>query len=322
MLVASCLALVATDLVFWRLLQRGDRVATQRFDFLVADPVLGVRHVVSATYHAEMLTKNGDVVYRAAYAFDEFGRRVTVSDGTPKSRSALFFGCSFVEGAGLGDNDTLPSQVAVRASRYQVLNYSIGGSGPQQMLVQLRQRDFSAERVPDPAALGVYVFLDFHVERAIGSMQVVTTYGRDFPYFALDADGTLRDRGTFTTGRPVRSFVYSVLNRSHAVRYALGSVADWPPRSAEEYRTTAAIVAESKAAFLARFPKGRFVAVIYPGTPQPSIRPWLTRRGIELLDLSDLFDPNAPGLFIPIDRHPSAAANARLAAAIVERLGL
>jgi len=212
--------------------------------------------------------------------------------------------------------------VAVRARDYQVLNYAIGGSGPQQMLVHLQRRDVSAETVPDAGALGVYVFVDFHVERAVGSMQVFTTYGRDYPYFALDPDGTLHDRGTFRTGRPVRSLVYRALNRSHAVRYGLKWLGDFPPRTDDDYRTTAAIVAESKTAFLARFPKGRFVAVIYPGTPKPSIRPWLASRGIEMLDLSDLFDPNTPGLFIPVDHHPSAAANARLASAIVERLGL
>jgi hypothetical protein len=321
-LLGVLFSVAVVEVVFWRLPEQEALTSSQGYGYLLADAALGVRHVVSRTFHAELRWKSGALIYQADYSYDAFGRRVTVNDGSAGRHAALFFGCSYVDGTGVNDNETIPSQVALRASRYQGFNYGIGSSGPQQMLLQLRRRDFLKEAVPREQAVGVYVFHDSHVQRATGSMQVVTSFGRDFPYFAIDKDDRLVDRGTFRTGQPVRSLVYRALNKSRVVRYALSHWGDWPrSASAEDYRTTAAIVAESKAAFLERFPGGRFVVVLYPGA-SGSIRPPLSARGLEVLDFANLFDPHTPGLSFPIDGHPTPFANAKLAAAIVEALGL
>ena len=324
-LVATAISLLLVELVFWRMLDGAPHlVSAHAFGYLERDAALGVRHISSRHYQGEMRTSDGQLVYRADYSFDAFGRRVTSTGGPPGSRAILFFGCSYVEGSGVNDAETIPSQVAMRTRQYDVLNYGLGSSGPQQMLVQLQQRDFDREGVAAGAEhIGVYTFLSFHVERAIGSMQVVTTFGRNFPFFDLDGSDHLVNRGTFATGRPLRMLAYRALNKSHVVRYALRHWTDWPMSpSARDLQTTAAIVAESKAVFMRRFPRGRFLVVIYPGTRQAAMRPWLSAQGLEVLDLSGLFDPKAPGLSISIDGHPTPAANAILAQRIVEALGL
>jgi len=320
--IALAVSFAAIDVVCWRLLKTGTRNQPQRFDYLVPDPSLGVRHVVSQAYSTELRRTDGTIVYQATYSYDEFGRRKTTASASPKSRAVLFFGCSFIDGTGVNDGDTLPSQVALLAPQSQVLNYGIGGAGPQQMLVQLQQRDFSSEGVRVDNAIAVYVFLDFHVRRAVGSMQVVTTFGRDFPYFRFDSHRALVHDGTFTTGRPTRSLAYRALNKSHVVRYVLGRGWDWPlSMSSADYDLTAGIVAAAKAEFLERFPSGRFVTVIYPGS-DAAIVDWLRRDDVEVLDLSTLFDPREPGNRFPGDGHPTAAANRRLADAIVSGLSL
>jgi hypothetical protein len=285
---------------------------------------MGVRHITSRTYHSVLRTSKGQLIYEADYSFDAFGRRTTYADGPPKGRSIVFFGASFVEGGGVNDGDTIPSQTAKRAHGYDVFNYGLGSSGPQQMLLQIERTNFAREGVsPDVETVGIYVFHDFQVECAIGSMTIVTSFGRDFPYYELEPDGRVVHHGTFLTGRPVRSLVYRALNKSHLVHFALQHGADWPRTpSPRDYETTGAIIAEAKAAFLRRFPHGRFVTVLYPGVSTPSVRPWLAAGGVEVLDLSGLFDPRAPGLSIPLDEHPTPEANARFSARIVEALGL
>lgn len=321
-LLASAVSIAVVDAIFWGVAKYEQVVSTSPFGFLVPDAALGLRHVTSRTYSAE-LRRNGRLIYLADYSYDAFGRRSTFTDGSIRRRAILFFGCSYVDGTGVNDGETIPSQVRLLTREYDVLNYGLGSSGPQQMLVQLRQRDFEREGVPDAENIGLYVFVDFHVQRAIGSMAVSSSFGGNFPFFELDHDDRLVSRGTFLTGRPVRSLVYRALHKSHVVRYGLSHRWDWPlSPSANDFRTTAAIIGESKAAFLQRFRRGRFVVILYPGTPRPSIRPWLSARGIEYLDLSELFDPTAQGLSIPGDGHPTPMANAILARRIAELLSL
>ena len=320
--IALAFSLGVADLVCWRLLNTARRNQPQRFDYFVFDPSLGVRHVVSRAYSTELRRTDGTAVYQATYSYDEFGRRQTTTVSSTKSRAVLFFGCSFVDGMGVNDADTLPSQVALRAPESQVLNYGIGGAGPQQMLVQLQRRNFSTEGVLHNGALAIYVFLDDHIRRAIGSMQVVTSFGRDFPYFRIDSHRALIHDGTFTTGRPLRSIAYRTANNSHIVRYALGRGWDWPPSvSSSDYDLTASVVAGARAEFLRRFPGGRFVTVIYPGSDR-GILDWLRRHDVEVVDFSTLFDPRRPGMRFPGDGHPTAAANQRLSEAMVHRLSL
>jgi hypothetical protein len=91
--------------------------------------------------------------------------------------------------------------------------------------------------------------------------------------------------------------------------------------SSSDYDLTAGVVAAAKGEFLRLFPNGRFVTVIYPGS-DATIATWLGRRQVEVLDLSSLFDSHEPGMRFPVDGHPTAAANRRLAEALVTRLSL
>src|SRR4051812_7249924 len=81
-LLAAALAMAVVDVICWRLLAvHSDQAASgDAYGFLLADAALGLRNITSQTYHAELHTKSGRVVYRADYSFDGFGRRVTVAD--------------------------------------------------------------------------------------------------------------------------------------------------------------------------------------------------------------------------------------------------
>lgn len=83
----------------------------------------------------------------------------------------------------------------------------------------------------------------------------------------------------------------------------------------------AGLIAASKEAFLAQYPEGRFVVLLYPrfaNTEYDSkdMVPLLEEREIETLDLTRRIRMSQPGRRIPIDGHPSAAAQQKVAEAL------
>ncbi len=286
--------------------------------FFVPDPILGYKPRPSSRVSLEMRDPQGRTLYRATYHTDACSRRITPRLATqPAEAFALFFGCSMTFGEGLQDDETLPARFADLRPRYRSYNYAFSGYGPQQMLEHLKNPELPAQ-IGEGNGILVYPFIDDHVPRAIGSMVVVENWGRTFPCYALDASGNLRREGTFWSARPVVSRLYQMLFLSETVRFFDLS---FPPRlTAGHLRLTSAIIAESYRQFKARFPAGRFVLLLYPGTklrgvvPQPRPGP-----DFHLADFSDL-PWSDPALLLPDRWHPSARGNVELAQRLAEHL--
>jgi hypothetical protein len=186
-----------------------------------------------------------------------------------------------------------------------------------------RRRDL--ERAPAPEGALVYVFIGAHVSRAIGSMVVYTSWAHDAPYYALDADGTPRRRGTFTTGRPFTSIAYALLGESQVLRFLH---LDVPLLITDRHvELSARLIERSASLFREQFgPEQRFVAVAYP-EHWPSeigrrLRSALARDGVEVLDYTSLFGPDRARYFFPEDRHPTAQAHRAVAERLVADLDL
>jgi len=163
-----------------------------------------------------------------------------------------------------------------------------------------------AGEIEFPIRAAVYTFSDGHIERAIGSYRLVSSFGRFFPYYAFDQQGRLRRLGNFEEGRPWRSAFYRLLNKSQVMRYYRPGIA---PRLRDEHSAlSAAIIGESDRLLRERF-GGRLYVLLYPGS---RFAPQLVRRleqlGVAYLDYSSLFDPAAPGYSIEGDGHPTPQA--------------
>ena len=254
-------------------------------------------------------------VWDAQYSTDAFGRRTTtLPQGTQPEKCAVFFGCSFLFGEGSNDDQTIPSQFSAVAPEYRSYNYGVPGYGTQQMLAIL-ESDGLRKQVTERSGLGIYLYLeDVHEGRVVGDMDIVNGFGGDFPYYVQQPDGAIKRRGTFATGRPVTQWLYSVLGQSQT-RAWLGL--NFPRRSAAHHALTAALVKQSRDLFLKQFPGSRFVVAVYP-------KPKLHRKslqlmqdaGIEIFDLSGLFDPNATEQHFGGDGHPTPLANQTFAEAL------
>src|SRR5919106_2288138 len=264
----------------------------------------------------------GEPVYDVEYSIDALGRRVTPGAATgSRSTFLLFFGGSVTFGEGVQDTETFPHFVAERAARVRAYNYGFHGYGPQQLLARLETQDLRTQ-VAEPNGSLVYLFIDTHVNRAIGSMVVYTGWADTAPYYRPGPDGALVRDGTLTTGRPLTAILYSILGRSQVLkRWKL----DVPLAITDRHiDLTARILAASAQRFREQFGAGgRFVVVIYPGS-QHAVRLGraLERHGVEFLDYSALFNHADPAYAIPNDWHPTAWAHRRLSEQLVTDLGL
>jgi hypothetical protein len=180
------------------------------------DPFLGYRLGPNRTaFCTEML--NGAQAFECKYSTDSLGRRTTpVSSAMVGGRFIAFFGCSYVFGEGVNDDQTLPAEVARRVSDWQAYNYGVPGYGPQQMLAKFQSGEL-AQEIGQEKGVFVYVYTDDHPRRVIGAMNVFLESGRAFPYYDY-VNGQLTYLGNFNDGRPYLTRLYVNAGRSSILR--------------------------------------------------------------------------------------------------------
>ena len=288
------------------------------------DPYLGYKpfpdHESTVT-----LTWDGELVSSVTYTFDRFCRRI-VPGGEPdatRTKSILVFGCSFVQGSGVENGETLPARIAAGAPAYAVYNYGYGGYGTQHMLAQLEKPTITGEFDVTPE-VALYVFIPAHIRRSYGSMVVMNRWGSYFPYYRVDGDTVTRE-GSFREVQPWRLWWFRILGHEQIMkRYSL----DFPLTISDaQVRYTTSLIVAAKERFQDRFGSDRFYVVIWPRhprdeTPGTRIIPLLEEEGIQILNYWDAPEAEDPRFLIPHDLHPAAFAHAAIARRICDDLGI
>lgn len=263
----------------------------------------------------------GGVIYDVVYNIDALSRRITpMVDHGQRNDFLLFFGGFFTYAQGLEGDETIPFYTASRAKHFRPYNYAFHGSGATEMLARLESRSLRNE-VTEKKGILICAFIPAHVKRAIGSMRVAGTWGRDHPYYELDASGVLVRKGTFS-GRSSISSIYAVLVRSKLLeRFEV----DFPIRLSEKhYHLTTQVIERARDSYTEQFPGGDFYVLIYPGvSDELNLVSFLDDIGIEYLNYAALFDRTESQYWLsPEDKHPSALANQIVADKLVDDLNL
>jgi len=287
---------------------RPEEVQTGTFttDFFVDDSLLGYgpAHNYRAT---SMKTIDGVTAYDVVYTVDGEGRRVTPAPAAPAPDGPilLFFGCSNTFGEGVQDWETLPSCVAALAPRATVYNYGFCGYGPQQVLDMIKNGRLD-DVVRDRDVIAIYLFIDAHVARAVGSMVVTTTWGVDMPHYVLDGSNELKRRGSFRTGRSCQNWAYALLSRYRTFT-AFGR--DLPPLRDSHFALTARILEEAAGELRARARSSSFHVALHPHVrTRDRFLPHFEGSEVRILDYVGLYGANDEEYMIPGDWHPTPLA--------------
>jgi hypothetical protein len=255
---------------------------------------------------------NDTLIYDLEYAIDTFGRRHVPSahpDSTYR-QFAMLAGCSYMFGYGVEDRKTLAFALD-SSSGLKPYNYAIAGQGPQHLLTTLQTNDLHAQ-IKEPNGRLIYLFIDDHLQRLIGSRRLIKMWGRDFPYFFLE-NGELKQDGTFTTGRPITTAVYRILTQS-AFLDLFDIDIPWSISDAH-VELAAKVFAASQKEFLKQYPNGDFVVVIGPNSMLITrLIPHLKKEGVTYLDCSQLLDKEKPEYkLFRTEGHPNGLYYQRIA---------
>ena len=275
--------------------------------------ISGARKIKSTNYgyvyppnshRQEELYADDSLLLKANYNFDSLGRRKTINHTAKKSGAVLFFGCSFTYGDGVSDFETLPSQYADIDSNSTVFNYAIDGWGPQQSLQLLRLRNLCRETQTD-TAIGIYVWIDDHLQRATLFKSHYVGWTHSFPCFLLQKD-SLVYKGSFESYYKWCGLFFELLN--HSVFF---DGIDIPNTiSDKDYKLSAAIIANCKNRFATQFKQNKFVVFIYPGSSK-KITYFLDYYHIHYIIGNDTLLSESD--YFPKQGHPKALANKKLA---------
>ncbi len=287
----------------------------------VYDQNIGYRLKSNSMIHAKRII-DGDTVFDVIYKINKDGRRIVPQDSIiQREKFLLMLGGSYVFGEGLNDNQTTSYYLQSRLEDYEVYNFGLGGYGTNQVHALLHT-DSLGKEITQNSGFGIYVFMDDHVYRNIGSMSHYNLWGKNMPYYFLKGDSLMR-AGSFTTGRKFRSFIYNFLGKSYLLKVFHF---DWPSEvGAEDIRLTARLIEASAKEFKRQFPQGRFVVVFYPGSVFSSSLIKILEEdavGIVLLDYLKLFDRSNQKYIIRLDEHPSPLANEVLSQNLIKDLEL
>ena len=269
------------------------------------DKTLGYIPYPDTTMHSS-LSFAGSPVFDIHFTTDKFSHRINPFDTCKnKSRYAIFFGCSVAFGQNLDDSETIPARFAQFLPEYHSYNFAYGGYGTQEMLANLQKPDVRNE-IKEKTGAAFYIFINPHINRAIGDMQTYDAWGSDMPYYYEKDDTLIRD-GSFRNGRWLISHIYTLLGRSSFLKYFKVNL---PFKITEKhYEFVTKMIKESYNQYVSKFGNTNFYVVIFPGE-QLDIVPYLKKEHIKFFDYSKLFDRWSPeNCYLPYDNHPRARAD-------------
>src|SRR5262249_15792879 len=177
--------------------------------------------------------------------------------------------------------ETMPFYASQFAPAYRAYNYGIPGYGTQQMLARL-QSDKIDQEVNEKNGILIYVFIDHHVKRVIGSSETIW-WAASWPYYTLDASDNLVRKGSFTSGRPFLSLLYYLLSKSQIATYFHVNL----PREIDDndIKLTAKIIERSRNIFRDKFKNSDFYVLFMPGSQLVGkFIPHFEAAGIKYLD--------------------------------------
>jgi hypothetical protein len=255
---------------------------------------------------------NDTLIYDLRYTIDSIGRRsvpLLRPDSTYKE-FALLQVCSYPFGYGLSDGQTFARALDSICGLHPY-NYSIAGQGPQHIAAMLHTTDLHSQ-IKERNGRLIYLFIDDHIPRLIGSRRLIKMWAARFPYTYLKGEKLFWNR-TFIDGRPFITRLYMVLSKSAFIDLFNIEIPRWT--FDHHLKLAAKVVANAKEEFHWHYPNGEFLVIIAPNSTLASrfIRE-LNKENVQFLDYSALLDKELPEYKIHrTEGHPNGLYYQRIA---------
>lgn len=273
------------------------------------DENIGLKGKLNQIVNASKYLNNRTILYTAIYTLDEYGRRKTF--GEVEDPHLILFGGSFTFGEGLNDSQTLGYFLS---ENHSVYNYAFPGYGTSQMLAFLEEDDID-KQIAKKTGKAIYIFIPNHIRRNIGDMQMYNHGCKHAPYYFLDKKDVLVRRKLFTNGRPLISFLYSLIYKSNFVNYM---DLNYPKEKEDHLLLTAKLIEESKKIYEQKF-DGEFYVLMHPFYfDDPAViklEEILEDRNISVIKYT--LPGEMENYRIPNDLHPNETLNEKLAEKIL-----
>lgn len=263
------------------------------------------------------------IVYDTTNHHDRFGFRTNgPPQEIPARKKHLFItGCSIAYGLGVEDNETFAALLAERFPDYRVVNMSVVGGSPAELLYLWK--NFSFEEVyPEKEGLLIFNVLANHANRLKRTWQYLGWAYPFTPVFDESFESTtlLSDRWDFSWAKNMRKLGLEY--------YWLRLVSHFDRITPQEFtELMIPYLTHAKEAYLARFPRGRFVVTWFGyDTPTfnkesvPEFLGALKKAGIEYWVPDTPVPLKRSDYLIPRDNHPNARAHREQADFLARRL--
>ncbi|MDF1702563.1 MAG: hypothetical protein P1V36_15545 [Planctomycetota bacterium] len=195
--------IAGTELILWGFAPDQGRITPADFQKAFSAPheVLGYAPVANTTGETRR-ELDGKTVYEVLYTIGPDGwRSAPPPTEPPATASCVCFGCSFMFGMGVADDEALPYRLeAEMGGRTRVHNCAFLGWGPHQMLAAL-ESGLIAETVTAPPRHAIFLTSVGHAERAAGKRR----WDKRGPRYELNASGGVTRTGTFAEN-PAESY--------------------------------------------------------------------------------------------------------------------
>ena len=211
----ACLSILTGELALYAFGYRANAETTLTFEGTTTlDAVLGWKHV-PGSYHFTTQMMVSPRTFSITYLED--GRRASSRNVEILRPALALFGCSFVEGFGLGDEETFAWKLQEKLKDYTVENFGVAGYGTINSLLAFEQ--FAGRQENVSGRVAIYGFAEFHLLRNVQNPLIQRTWGEEGIFPVCNENSCYSWRGKMMSGMFRRSRLFSLVeNALHAVQ--------------------------------------------------------------------------------------------------------
>jgi hypothetical protein len=274
---------------------------------------------------AKNFTQKEDMlIYRVRYTTDKYGRRtIPYRPQTHKIKSHFsFFGCSFIFGEGLEDNQTLPYFFQTMNPGYAVYNLSRPAGSVADAITTIQMTDLWSSIEPTNGVVLFAFSLPMHIPRFLGTLLNVGTWNENGVVIeASKKTNRYEYSGTFINRYPAWTSFSKIASKSSFLRLIKF---DWPQVDENVLDKYARAINDFRDYYRDKYKKNNNLIVYIMPLQNDSWRiiPFLEKYKIPYLDYSTFPIQNyaQSDLRIPYDHHPTEEYNKIMATQITKDL--